>query len=125
MIGFRESIFVTNVNPVHNAPHVSVIGPDVRADWARRGGWGRERSVIDRPGLALPDFDLTRPGTPGFRSDLARHSRISTDRARRGGWGRERSVTDKPGPIFHPLLHRPLPSPTPQNLRHRHKDLLN
>jgi hypothetical protein len=67
MIGFRESIFVTNVNPVHNAPHVSVIGPDVRADWARRGGWGWERSVIDRPGPTLSDFDMTEPDIPGFR----------------------------------------------------------
>jgi len=49
---------------------------------------------------------------------------VQADRARRGGWGRERSVTDRPGPIFRPLLHRPLPSPTPQNLHHRQRDLL-
>jgi hypothetical protein len=63
------------VNPVHNAPRLSVMGPGVQAD-----------------------------------------------RAQRGGWGRERFVTDRLGPIFHPLLHRPLPFPTPQNLRHRHRD---
>ncbi len=55
----------------------------VQADRARRGGWGRERSIIDRPGPALPDFDRpgsvwgvgegevcyrqTRPDIPGFR----------------------------------------------------------
>jgi hypothetical protein len=32
----------------------------ISTDWARRGGWGKERSVTDRPGLALPDFN--RPG---------------------------------------------------------------
>jgi hypothetical protein len=32
--------------------------PGVQADQARRGGWGRERSVTDRPGPTLPDFDL-------------------------------------------------------------------
>jgi len=68
----------TSVNSVHNAPRLLLTGPDVQADRARRGGWGRERSVID-----------------------------------------------KPGPIFRPLLHRPLLSPTPQNLRHRHRDLLS
>ncbi len=36
------------------------IGPGVQADRARRGGWGRERFVTDRPGPALPDFDLTK-----------------------------------------------------------------
>jgi len=66
----------TSVNSVHNAPRLSVMGPDVHVNQALRGGWGRERSV-----------------------------------------------TDRPGPIFRPLLHRPLPSPTPQNLRHRHRDL--
>jgi len=86
-------------------------------DFDRSGpawGWGRERFVIDRLGSALPDFDLTRPDTPGFRptgpsvggggrgllqTDPARHSRISTDRAQRG-WGRERSVIDRPGPTL-------------------------
>ncbi len=52
---------------MHNAPRLSVTGPGVQADRARWGGWGRERSVTDKPGLALPDFDLTRPGTPRFR----------------------------------------------------------
>ncbi len=45
-----------------NSLRLFVIGPDVQADQARRGGWGRERSVIDRPGPALPDFDLMGPG---------------------------------------------------------------
>jgi len=86
-----------NVNPVHNAPRLSVTGPGVG------GGGGR--------GL--------------LQTDPTRHSRISTDRARRGGWGRESFITDRPGPIFRMLLHRPLPSPTPQNLCHKHRDLLN
>jgi hypothetical protein len=59
--------YMTSVNPVHNAPRLSVTGPGVQADRARRGGWGRERYVTDKPGPALPDFDLTWPGTPGFR----------------------------------------------------------
>jgi hypothetical protein len=74
---------MTNVNPVHNAPRLSVTGPGVQVDRARRGGWGRERSITNRPGLALPDFDRpgptwgvgegevcyrqTQPDTPGFR----------------------------------------------------------
>jgi hypothetical protein len=33
--------------------------PDVQADRVRREGWGRERFVTDRPGPALPNFDLT------------------------------------------------------------------
>jgi hypothetical protein len=76
-----------------------------------------------------PAFRQTRPGVRGggrrglLQTDPTRHSRISTDRARRGGWGREKSVIDRPGPIFHLLLHRPLPSPTPQNLCHRHRHL--
>jgi hypothetical protein len=69
---------IISVNPVHNAPHLSVTGFGVQAD-----------------------------------------------RTRRGGWGSERSVTNRPNPIFRSLLHRPLPSPTPRNFRHRHKDLLN
>jgi hypothetical protein len=146
----------TSVNPVHNAPRLSVTGLDVQADQARHGGWGKERSITDRPGPALSDLDRpgpawgvgegevcyrqTWPSTPGFRptgpgvgrgggrgllqtdpaqhyrisTDPARHSRISTDRARCGGWGRERSITDRPGPIFRPLVHQPLPSPTPK-----------
>jgi hypothetical protein len=28
-------------------------------DEARRGGWGRERSITDRPGSTFPDFGLT------------------------------------------------------------------
>jgi len=98
------------VNLVHNAPRLSVTGPDVQADRTRRGGWGRERSVTDRPDPALSNFDLTRPstpgfrltgpGTPGFQPNSAWHSRISTDQARRGGWGRERSVTDRPDPAL-------------------------
>jgi len=44
---------------------------------------------------------------------------VQVDRARCEGWGRKRSVADRPGPIFRPLLHWPLSSPTPQNLRHR------
>jgi len=47
----------TSVNPVHNAPRLSVTGPGVQADRARReGGGGR--------GL--------------LQTDSARHSRIST-----------------------------------------------
>jgi hypothetical protein len=59
-----------------------VTGPGVQADQARHGGWGRERSVTNKPG---PDFDRlgpawgvgegevsyrqTRPETPRFRPD--------------------------------------------------------
>ncbi len=49
------------MNPVHNAPRLFVTGLGVQADRARRGQWGRERSVIDRPGSALPDFDRLGP----------------------------------------------------------------
>jgi hypothetical protein len=54
-------IINTSVNPVHNAPRLSVMGPGVQADQARRGGWGRKRSITDRPGPALPDFDQPSP----------------------------------------------------------------
>jgi len=46
----RINIFNTSVNPVHNAPRLFVIGPDIQADRARRGGWGREY-VVTRPGV--------------------------------------------------------------------------
>jgi hypothetical protein len=48
------------------------MGPDVQADRARHGGWGRERSITDRPGSALPDFDLTGPGVLSPRTDINR-----------------------------------------------------
>jgi len=60
-----------------------VTRPSVQADRARRGGWGRERSITDKPGPALLNFDRpgptwgvgegeicyrqTWPGTLGFR----------------------------------------------------------
>jgi hypothetical protein len=125
-----SQFYYTSVNPVHNAPRLSVTGPGIQADRAWHGGWGRERSVTDRPGPALPDFDRpgpawgvgegevcykqTRPGTPRFRPDPALHSRIWTDQARRGGWGREKSVTDRPGPIFRsPIASPGSPFPHP------------
>jgi hypothetical protein len=62
-----------------NSLRPSMTGPGIQADRAWRGGWGKERSVTDRPG---PDFDRpgptwgvgegevcyrqTRPGIPGF-----------------------------------------------------------
>jgi hypothetical protein len=49
--------FYTSVNPVHNAPCLSVTGPGVQADQARRGGGG-ERDLL--------------------QTDPARHSQIST-----------------------------------------------
>jgi hypothetical protein len=55
----------------------------VQADWARHGGWGRERSLT---------AGHSRPGTLGFRPD-----------SRPGpawGWRRERSVTAGPGPAL-------------------------
>jgi hypothetical protein len=91
---------LTSVNPVHNAPRLSVTGPGIQADRARRGGWGRERSVTDRLGLALPDFDWSGPvwGVgKGVHSDGARRSG-QPDLA--WGWGREKSITDRPGPTL-------------------------
>jgi hypothetical protein len=68
-----------------NSLRLYVTGPGVQADRARRGEWGRERSITDKPGPALPDFDRpglawgvgegevcytqTWLGTPGFRLD--------------------------------------------------------
>ncbi len=43
-----------------NSLRLYVTGPGVQADRARRGEWGKERSVIHKPGSALPDFDLTK-----------------------------------------------------------------
>jgi hypothetical protein len=87
-----QVLHTNSMNPVHNAPRLSVTGLGVQADRAWRGGWGRERSVTDRLGPALPNFDLTRPDTPRFRPDPARHSRIST-------WpGPALPDFDRPGP---------------------------
>jgi len=102
-------LIVTSVNLVHNAPRLSVTGPAFRptgpdvgggggrgllqtdstrhsrisTDRAWCGRWGRERSVTDKPGPALPNFNRpglawgvgegkvcyrqTRPRTPGFQ----------------------------------------------------------
>jgi hypothetical protein len=78
-----RGLTITSVNPVHNAPRLSVTGPGVQADRARRGGWGRK-------------YVVTGPG-------------IQANRARRGGWRRERSVTDRPGPAL-PDFDRPGPA---------------
>jgi hypothetical protein len=37
---FKEYINMTSVNPVHNAPCLSMTGLDVQANRARREGWG-------------------------------------------------------------------------------------
>jgi hypothetical protein len=104
---------ITNVNPVHNAPRLSVMRPGIQVDRARREGWGRERSVTDRPGPALPDFNLTRPGTPEFQPDPARHSRISTDRARHGGVGEGEVCYRQTRPDFSPATSPASPFPHP------------
>jgi hypothetical protein len=58
------------VNPVHNAPRLSVMGPGVQADRAQRGGWGRERFVTDRLGPTLPDFDRSSPAWGGGEGEV-------------------------------------------------------
>jgi len=60
----------------------------VQVDRARHGRGAKERSVTDRPGLALPDFDLGVGGEGGrglLQTNPAQHSWILIDRARRGG----------------------------------------
>jgi len=85
--------------------------PDFNKAWC--GGWGRERSVTDRPSPAFPDFD--RPGPAwGVREGEVRYrqTRPGTPKFQPGpawGWGRERSVTDKPSPAL-PDFDRPGPS---------------
>jgi len=102
----------TSVNPVHNAPRLSVTGPA----W----GVGNERSVYRQtrpdtpgfrptgPGVGVGEgkvfYRQTRPGTPGF---------WPTGPGVGGGGGRGLLQRD-PAQFFRSLLHRPLSSPTPK-----------
>jgi hypothetical protein len=150
-MGQNLHLISTSVNPVHNAPRLSVTGPGVQADRARRGGWGRERSITERPGPALPDFDLTGPALPDFDRPGPTWGMGEGEvyyRQTRPDFSLacyftglslppppKTSVTDTktywindapPHPCWpppagppRPVLHRALPSPTPQNVRHR------
>jgi hypothetical protein len=62
-------------------PAFRPIGPDVGGGGGRgllQTDPARHSRISTWPGPTLPDFDLTRPNTPGFRPDPAQHSQIST-----------------------------------------------
>ncbi len=78
MVNVYKLSISTSVNPVHNAPRLSVMGPSFRSTGPGVGvGEGEVCYRQTQPGT--PVFrHLTWLGIPGFQPNSAWHSRIST-----------------------------------------------
>jgi len=60
----KDILSITNVNPVHNAPRLSVMGPGVRGGGGRgllQTDLAKHSRISTWPGPALSDFDWPGP----------------------------------------------------------------